>query len=251
MHYSRIYETVPLVLTPPRSFLWYFESQSMVRLPTPSKKTLKRVGLWLLLTLSTPIIYLLCALLISYISVSRNTPIGPFNHLVYLRTNGVHTDIILPREELSTALSEGLQIAHTDEFVAFGWGDENFYLNTPTWGDLTFYNAFSALFLKSPTLMHVTRIPVLSDDWVEIPITDDELLKMNKYLLGSFQTDSQNKKIRLPNKGYTSKDDFFRANGSYSCFKTCNTWTNTGFKKSGLKAALWTPFDFGLLGKYE
>jgi len=55
----------------------------------------------------------------------------------------------------------------------------------------------------------------------------------------------------LEGSGYGSKDDFYRANSSYSCFKTCNTWVNTAFKESGLKAALWTPFDFGLMGYYE
>ena len=58
-------------------------------------------------------------------------------------------------------------------------------------------------------------------------------------------------KIILKNKGYTSNDDFYKAKGNYSCFKTCNSWVNTGFKESGLTSCLWTPFDFGLLNKYQ
>ncbi len=58
---------------------------------------------------------------------------------------------------------------------------------------------------------------------------------------------SQNKKILLNNKGYSYNDDFYEALGSFSCFKTCNSWVNSGLKESDIKACLWTPFDFGLL----
>jgi hypothetical protein len=58
-------------------------------------------------------------------------------------------------------------------------------------------------------------------------------------------------KIILSERGYTRKDDFYKANGRYSLFKTCNSWVNLGFKESGLKACLWTPFDFGLLRKHK
>ncbi|REG87882.1 uncharacterized protein DUF2459 [Winogradskyella sediminis] len=58
-------------------------------------------------------------------------------------------------------------------------------------------------------------------------------------------------KIILENQGYSSIDDFYKAKGSYSCFKTCNSWVNSAFKESGLKSCLWTPFDFGLMNKYE
>jgi len=55
----------------------------------------------------------------------------------------------------------------------------------------------------------------------------------------------------LPDKGYTKIDDFYRAKESYSYFNTCNSWVNKGFKESGIKACYWTPFDFGLLKKFE
>lgn len=74
---------------------------------------------------------------------------------------------------------------------------------------------------------------------------------MNAYLQNTFETDKNGMKIILENKGYSSTDDFYKSKGGYSCFKTCNSWVNTGFKESGLKSCLWTPFDFGLLNKYE
>lgn len=126
-----------------------------------------------------------------------------------------------------------------------------FIFNTPTWGDLTFVNAFSAMFLKSSTLIHLTRYKQKNTDWIEIKVNELELEKMNSYLLNTFEVNENGNKIILEGKGYSSTDGFYKSKGSYSCFKTCNSWVNIGFKKSGLKSCLWTPFDFGLINKYD
>jgi uncharacterized protein (TIGR02117 family) len=152
---------------------------------------------------------------------------------------------------MDSLLLLGLKQELTDRYLSFGWGDENFYINTPEWSDLTLKSAFKAMFLKSSTLMHVTRYRFEQSDWIEIKISEAELRKLNLYLYHTFQVTDNGMKIILENKGYTAIDDFYKAKGSYSCFKTCNSWVNTGFKESGLKSCLWTPFDFGLMNKYE
>ena len=99
--------------------------------------------------------------------------------------------------------------------------------------------------------MHVTRYNQKQSNWVEVKLNEAELEQLNTYLLNSFVQDENRMKVILENKGYTSKDDFYKAKGSYSWYNTCNSWVNLGFKESGLKSSLWTPFDFGLLNKYE
>lgn len=74
---------------------------------------------------------------------------------------------------------------------------------------------------------------------------------MNAYLINTFYINAERSKILLEGKGYSAVDNFYKSKGSYSCFKTCNTWINTGFKESGLKSCLWTPFDFGLINKHK
>ncbi|WP_254073671.1 DUF2459 domain-containing protein [Cellulophaga sp. HaHaR_3_176] len=173
------------------------------------------------------------------------------NKTIYLHTNGVHLDIALPKENVSTLVLADLKHSTADNYISFGWGDENFYVNTPTWGDLTFNNAFSAMFLKSTTLMHVTPYQQKSANWIEIKVSEAELQLLNTYILNTFKTDKNGAKIILKDQGYSSVDNFYKSKGSYSCLKTCNSWVNIGFKKSGLKSCLWTPFDFGLIHKYE
>ncbi|GAA4114853.1 TIGR02117 family protein [Aquimarina addita] len=187
----------------------------------------------------------------TYITVNNDEVVNQSNKAVYLTTNGVHLDIIIPYDLLEIKLKNPLKVKETDTYVAFGWGDENFYIHTPTWGDLTFNNAFGALFLKSTTLMHVTRYSQVHKTWSKVYVSSAQLEKLNAYILSSFKKDTQNDILHVPDSGYSRRDTFYKANGSYSCFKTCNSWANSAFKESNLKACFWTPFDFGLIHKYE
>jgi uncharacterized protein (TIGR02117 family) len=214
-------------------------------------KWIKKGIKWIVYFLLIPITYLIISLLLTIITIDRATEDQIYDKTIYLSTNGVHLDILIPKENINSLLISGIKKEPSDNYFAFGWGDEDFYINTPTWGDLTFKNAFKAMFLKSSTLMHVTRYRYKRSDWVEIKISKSELDQLNEYIQNTFKTNEKGMKLILENKGYSQRDDFYKAKGSYSCFKTCNSWVNSGFKESGLKSCLWTPFDFGLLNKYE
>ncbi|MDD2549362.1 MAG: DUF2459 domain-containing protein [Bacteroidales bacterium] len=214
-------------------------------------KIVRKIVKWILYFLLIPVLYILISLILTVITIDRKADGKVSDKSIYLSTNGVHLYIVLPKKDLDSLLLSGIKHNATDNFLSFGWGDENFYMNTPAWGDLTFNNAFRALFLKSTTLIHITRHKQKYSDWVEIKLNEHELQKLNAYLLNTFETDKNGTKAIPKIKGYSSTDDFYKANGSYSCFKTCNSWVNTGFKESGLKSCLWTPFDFGLLYKYK
>ncbi len=211
----------------------------------------KRILKWILYLLLIPILYIGMSLILLSITIDRKIENQVSEKTIYLNTNGVHLDIVIPKNNIDSQLLLGLKQEQSDKYLSFGWGDENFYLNTPTWGDLTFKNAFSAMFLKSSTLMHVTRYSYKHSDWMEIKITESELKKLNFYIQNTFKTSENEMKVVLENKGYSPVDDFYKASGSYSCFKTCNSWVNSGFKESGLKSCFWTPFDFGLMKKYK
>ncbi|MET1260622.1 DUF2459 domain-containing protein [Flagellimonas sp. DF-77] len=212
---------------------------------------IKRILKWIGYSLLLPIAYGLVSLLLSYITIERENEDELTETSIFLSTNGVHLDIVMPTEYLAPSLADDLELGPRTQYLAFGWGDAEFYLNTPTWGDLTFTNAFSALFLNSATLMHVTRYDGKRAGWIEVKVSKTELQRLNDFLFASFQTDAQGNKLILEGKGYFTNDDFYKANGSYSCFKTCNSWVNSGFRQSGLKSCFWTPFDFGLMNKYD
>lgn len=213
----------------------------------------KKIGKLLLFSLlwliAIPVAYLLIALFLSYIPVNSTT--AKAEKTIFLGTNGVHLDLILPISEIDTALLANLNFQESDSFLAFGWGDENFYLHTPTWGDLTVGRAVNALFLESSTLIHLSPYKNQRKEWAKIHLNDKELKMLIAYLKSSFQLNKQSEKMIISGHSYGYGDSFYKAHGSYSFSKTCNTWVNNGLKESGLPACYWTPFDFAVLGKYE
>ena len=214
-------------------------------------KTVKKILKWILYFLAIPVFYLISSLILTFITIEKSDNTFENDKRVFLNTNGVHLEVILPKSYMDTSLLKGLVLNENEEYISFGWGDENFYINTPTWNDLTFKNAFRAVFLKEGSLLHVTRYKYKGKNWIEVRIDTEELNKLNQYIQDSFKKDDKGNKIILEGIHYATNDNFYKANGNYSPFKTCNTWVNTGFKKSGLKSCYWTPFDFGLISKYE
>ncbi|MBL4755381.1 MAG: DUF2459 domain-containing protein [Flavobacteriales bacterium] len=172
-------------------------------------------------------------------------------HTLFLSTNGIHVDIILPVDEMTPPLLEGLDQDPDDLYYSFGWGDRNFFLTTPTWSDLTVESTMTSFIFDTPSLMYVSRAYYKRSDWIPVKITDSQNQKLQAYLLSTFQLDENNKKIVLEGRGYHHKDNFYESYGSYSCFSTCNSWVNSGLKESGMNACLWTPFDFGILWRYR
>lgn len=198
-----------------------------------------------------PVTYLITSLVLTYIPVKGKKDVSEKKHSIYLSTNGVHLEMIVHKNDLDPAILNGQVFNNEAQFFSFGWGDKNFYVETPTWEDLTFMNGFCALFINTSTLIHVTRYKKIGQDWVEIKISSAQLTKMNQYINNAFRVDDNAQKILLPGLGYYKNDDFYEANGNYNCFRTCNTWINNAFKESDIEACMWTPYDFGLLGMHQ
>jgi uncharacterized protein (TIGR02117 family) len=141
----------------------------------------------------------------------------------------------------------------TSKLLALGWGDKGFYLNTPTWDDLTFSTAFNAMFGLSTSALHTTYLDSIqvSNTCKKITMTEKEYALLVRYIKRTISTSKKGKTIFIPtNAVYGKKDAFYEATGSYHLFSTCNTWTNRALKYSNKKACFWTPFDTGILNQY-
>ena len=60
---------------------------------TYGKRFLKIIGYILVI----PVVYIVISLILTYIPVSEKTEGAQKKHLIYLTTNGVHSDIVLPK----------------------------------------------------------------------------------------------------------------------------------------------------------
>jgi uncharacterized protein (TIGR02117 family) len=217
--------------------------------------------LWraLLVLVALIALYLLAAWALSHVAVAAEAEQGG-DVPVYILSNGVHTDIIVPvrtREMDWTRSAPFTNTAGRDStaaWVGFGWGDKGFYLETPTWGDLTARVAFNAAFGLSTSAMHATFHQHLEegDACKRMSLTHAQYERLVAYIEQSFAHDAAGRTLLIvTDANYGPTDAFYEGVGSYSLFHTCNTWTNNALKACGQKACWWTPFDSGILRQYE
>lgn len=112
-------------------------------------RVLFKTILWFIGTIG---VYLVLAVILSKIVINSKVGESQEGLDIYIITNGVHTDLILPyKNDLHdwTPFVKSIDTksgSPTSQYVSFGWGDKGFYLETKTWADLKFSTAFNALF---------------------------------------------------------------------------------------------------------
>jgi uncharacterized protein (TIGR02117 family) len=204
-------------------------------------------------------LYLFAAWGISKITVYAE-PGSSQDVTIYILTNGVHTDIVVPVKNQQMDWSKELKFENTTgkdtaaSFVGMGWGDKGFYLNTPTWAELKFSVAFKAAFALSSSAIHATYHKELkeSSSCKKITISKAQYSRLITFITKSFKTDAAGHFINIKtNANYGTDDAFYEANRKYNLFYTCNTWANNALKSCGQKACLWTPADSPIFDKYK
>ena len=219
----------------------------------------KYSGIFTLSIVAFVAIYAMMAFGLSRITV--NNDVQPANEVdIYILTNGVHTDIVVPVNNIQIDWSEFIKYQNTIanntslQWLAFGWGNRKFYLETPTWADLKVSTAFEAAGGIGSSAMHTTFYSSLreSESCKKISISHNQYNQLITYLKNSFKLDDNHRPIVIPtNANYGNDDAFYEAEGSYSLFHTCNTWTNNALKAADQKASLWTPMDTGIFHHYK
>jgi uncharacterized protein (TIGR02117 family) len=223
------------------------------------KKFLKYTGRVLLTVVLLILVYFGCAWVFGHLPVSAEPDPRP-EVTVFLESNGVHTDLVVPVRTVEKDWSLGIRYSDTRsgdstlDWLAIGWGDKDFYLNTPTWADLKFSTVFKAVFGLSPSAIHATycRQPAAGDRCIKLVISRGQYGRLVRFIENSFRQDSLgNPMVVQTTVRYDEHDAFYEAKGSYNAFHTCNTWANDALKAAGQRACWWTPLDRGILYQYR
>lgn len=178
---------------------------------------------------------------------------------VFIKSNGVHTDIVVPIKNKyynwNTVIKQKYTLKPSVEmtYVGIGWGDKGFYLNTPTWDDLTVETAIKAAFGLSTTALHTTYYKKIleNEKCVKLSLSPKQYKQLCAYIINSAPL-KNNEFINIKTTAvYGNQDAFYEAKGTYSIFKSCNTWTNNALKNCGQKACLWTITESNILNQYK
>lgn len=206
------------------------------------------------------VVYALLGYLLPFIEVAAKEDGEKKEIPIYIYTNGVHTDIVMPVKNEIQDWSSKIPFSNTKSketdynYVGIGWGDKGFYLDTPTWADLKVSTALKAAFWLSESAMHCTYYKTMTEaeDCKKIMISQNQYRELVKFVDAKFDRDQNGNYILIPtNAVYGNNDAFYDAQGRYSFLNTCNTWSNNALKSAGQRAALWTPTDYGIFLHYK
>ena len=204
-------------------------------------------------------LYFSAAFLLSRMGVKEEKG-QPDELSIFIKTNGAHTDLVMPVRHPLRDWDSLLPAANTrgrdttGQYIGVGWGDKGFYLETPTWADLTASTAIKACFWLSSSAVHATYYPAIAtgEDCREIRISNAQYARLLAYVDNTFEPGAAGRPQAIETDAvYGQADAFYEARGRYSFLKTCNVWTNNGLKACGQKAAVWAPFDWGIFYQYR
>src|SRR5438128_6802154 len=140
--------------------------------------------------LAVPLLYFLAALLLGAVPINASWEPPKEGITIFVRTNGVHTWVMVPpvTPEMDwRPLAPGSDLKNprwSGNYLAIGYGNREFYLNTPTWGDLTVGRALGAAFGTGTTLIHVDHSwnPKPNEYQRPLVLAHDQYLRLVEYI---------------------------------------------------------------------
>ncbi len=196
------------------------------------------------------LILIFCAAIFAGSTIPANrdwTPPGD-GVTIYVATNGVHSGLLLPAVNAQhdwRARTQATDIgdpryAVADGWVLIGWGERDFFLNTPRWADVKLRYIVHAAIGSDSTLLHVEHYPRPEADMRPIRLTPTQYAALAAAIDADF---APGKAIA----GYWKNDAFYPAHGRYSARRTCNEWTGARLRAVGVKVGIWTPASWSVM----
>lgn len=219
-------------------------------------RALRNAAKALALLVALPLLYLLGGIAGSLIPANAGWKEPPTGITIFVRTNGVHTWLMLPKVAEGVDWRPLADPRHVKDercgygnYLAFGFGNRDFYLNTPNWSDLTLRTTFAAAFGRGPGLVHVEHEhdPKPNEYQTPLRLRPDEYRRLAAHIRGSFVVDANGKPLPLIGRGYGPSDVFYEGRGRYDMRRTCNEWTGEALRAAGVRTGLWTPFSQSIM----
>ncbi len=169
---------------------------------------------------------------------------------ILVEDNGIHTGLVLPVNAAGVDWSQDFPAGDIRDprfaklgWIAVGWGDRAFYVETPTWNDVKFSTVARAAIGSTRTVLHVEHVrePPLAPDTKAIVISEDAYRRLAAYVRA---TRGPGGKVAA---GYGINDVFYDGQGTYSALRTCNEWTGGALRVAGVRVGLWTPFPVDVM----
>lgn len=169
---------------------------------------------------------------------------------IHVESNGIHVGIIVPKVAAGVDWRPLLAASHLRDpryagfdHAGFGWGEAKFYVETPTWRDLSPATVAAAAIGSAHTLVHVDHVPAPGPgrDVRTLVLTPGQYRRLARYIRASM---AERPAVR---PGYWRNDAFYTGTGRYSAIRTCNAWAGDALRYAGVRVGAWTPFPVTVL----
>lgn len=168
---------------------------------------------------------------------------------ILLVSSPIHADVVLPIE---TETFNWRELFPDDCFsgdttgathVAIGWGDKEFFIDTPTWADLRVSTTAKAILWPSDCCVHVsyTKAEFRREGSRSVKISVAQYARLVEHVQASLTQETDGSIVQIADFAYGSHDAFFEAHGLYHCFNTCNCWVGNAMRAAGIRTGWFTP----------
>jgi uncharacterized protein (TIGR02117 family) len=170
------------------------------------------------------------------------------NFPIYVSSvNNFHAELILPVDNGLFNWRQFLNLqelgteADRYQYLSFGWGDKQFFMNAA----YDPISIFDVLFLPGPSVMHVwghsAGKPQLGNNFQlkKVNLSREEYGRLAKFIEDSFALNPDRKPVYL-RTGFYRNSGFYEARGTYSALRTCNAWTAEGLRLADVNTPVWT-----------
>lgn len=173
---------------------------------------------------------------------------GEDRFTIHLVNHGWHSGIVLPRSDLTKDGAGAALRAIGERFAAypqieFGWGEAEFYRETPTVSDLDLWLGLKALFTPGGRdgVVQVVGLPddlrfaFPNSDIVPVEVSREGLKRLLTRLEASFRLQDHQPIDAGP--GLYGPSRFFAGNGRFGFWNVCNHWAADLLNSAGLPTA--------------
>ena len=175
---------------------------------------------------------------------------------VMVETNGLHTGIVVPvvtqakdwRTVFPSAARPAPPWGVEPTHLAFGWGEREVFLNTPTWADLSPGTALRVVTTGGDGLLRVGHYlrPAPSDFHRPLRLRPEEYRRLVMAIQATLPP-SPPGQDRAAYTSYELGSLYYDALGRYTAWNTCNQWVSDTLAIAGVRTGLWTPFAGGVM----
>jgi uncharacterized protein (TIGR02117 family) len=168
------------------------------------------------------------------VSIQKDT-----NHSIHILYGDIHTDIVFSLNDLNPLWFKHIQAikGKKEGYIGIGWGDKASYLHPGTYDTIPLTVIFKALFINTPSVIHVNYYEKVQNfqNIKSIKLSERQLNHLTKSIFNDFNFQAES------HKGYNQHDYFYSSPKSYNIINTCNTYTGDKLRESNISMSYWTP----------